>query len=42
MAMSEFSYQSADGTKIAAYRWEPESGEPRAAGWASTPGVTIT
>jgi alpha-beta hydrolase superfamily lysophospholipase len=29
--MSEFSYQSADGTKIAAYRWEPERGEPRAA-----------
>jgi alpha-beta hydrolase superfamily lysophospholipase len=27
---SELSYKSADGTKIVAYRWEPE-GEPRAA-----------
>jgi alpha-beta hydrolase superfamily lysophospholipase len=31
MPMSELSYKSADGTKIVAYRWEPENGEPRAA-----------
>ena len=30
MPASELSYESADGTKIVAYRWDPE-GEPRAA-----------
>src|ERR1700693_2580526 len=30
MPTSELSYKSADGTKIVAYRWEPED-EPRAA-----------
>ena len=30
MPTSELSYKSADGTKIVAYRWDPE-GEPRAA-----------
>jgi alpha-beta hydrolase superfamily lysophospholipase len=30
MPMSELSYKSADGTKIAAYRWDPEE-QPRAA-----------
>ena len=28
---SELSYKSADGTKIVAYRWEPEDAAPRAA-----------
>jgi alpha-beta hydrolase superfamily lysophospholipase len=31
MPASELSYKSADGTKIAAYRWEPENAAPRAA-----------
>ena len=30
MPSSTFSYTSADGTRIAAYRWDP-AGEPRAA-----------
>jgi len=30
MPSSTFSYTSADGTQIAAYRWDP-AGEPRAA-----------
>ena len=30
MPVSELSYKSADGTKIVAYRWDPED-EPRAA-----------
>jgi alpha-beta hydrolase superfamily lysophospholipase len=30
MAASTFSYTSADGAQIAAYRWDP-AGEPRAA-----------
>jgi len=30
MAASTFSYTSADGTQIVAYRWDP-AGEPRAA-----------
>ena len=30
MPPSTFSYTSADGTRIAAYRWDP-AGEPRAA-----------
>ncbi len=31
MPTSELSYKSADGTKIVAYRWEPEDAAPRAA-----------
>jgi alpha-beta hydrolase superfamily lysophospholipase len=30
MPLSSFSYASADGVQIAAYRWDP-AGEPRAA-----------
>ncbi len=31
MPTSELSYKSADGTKIVAYRWDPEDAAPRAA-----------
>jgi alpha-beta hydrolase superfamily lysophospholipase len=31
MPRSELSYESADGTKIVAYRWEPDNDKPRAA-----------
>ena len=31
MPMSQLDYKSADGTKIVAYRWDPEDAAPRAA-----------
>ncbi len=37
MPSSTFSYTSADGAQIAAYRWDP-AGEPRALRGASTAG----
>jgi hypothetical protein len=36
MPLSELSYKSADGTRIAAYRWEPE-GDHRGHGATADP-----